>query len=337
MNKIVYFDVQNYEKEFLKKHNEGKYDYHLESNSLNNLASLKEEYKDAKVISVFTTSRVSNKVLEQFPKLELIALRSVGFNHIDIDYCNERGIVVENTPNYGNKSVAEFAIALLLDVCRKVTYSYTEYKEAHVKATALIGNELGGKTVGIVGLGAIGAEFAKLAHGFDMKIIGFDFSQKQELIENYNVKYTDFDTLLSKSDFISLHAPLTKENKHMFNENAFAKMKKTSIIINTARGELIDTQALFNALTRKEIAGAGLDVLESEEAISDPDYLADIGKLDECALKQTVLNNRLLQLPNVIITPHIAYNTHEAINRILKTTMSNINSFFDGVVNNNVN
>ena len=157
-----------------------------------------------------------------------------------------------------------------------------------------------------MGLGAIGAEFAKLAHGFDMKIIGFDFSQRQELIEKYNVKYTDFDTLLKESDFISLHAPLTKENKHMFNENAFAKMKKTSIIINTARGELIDTQALFNALTRKEIAGAGLDVLESEEAISDPDYLADIGKLDECALKQTVLNNRLLQLPNVIITPHIA-------------------------------
>lgn len=337
MNKIVYFDVQEYEKEFLKEHNEGKYEYYLEENSLNNLAALKDEYKDAKVISVFTTSRVSNEVLAQFTKLELIALRSVGFNHIDIDYCSERGIVVENTPNYGNKSVAEFAIALLLDVCRKVTRSYMEYKEAYVKATALVGSELGGKTIGIVGLGAIGTEFAKLVHGFDMNILGYDFSQKQELIENYNVKYTDFETLLKESDFISLHAPLTKENKHMFDENAFSKMKKSSIIINTARGELIDTQALFNALTRNEIAGAGLDVLESEETISDPDYLADIGKLGEWALQQTVLNNRLLQLPNVIITPHIAYNTHEAINRILQTVMSNINLFFEGIVNNNVN
>lgn len=337
MNKIVYFDVQECEKEFLKEHNEGKYDYYLEENSLNNLATLKEEYKDADVVSVFTTSRVSNEVLKQFRKLQLIALRSVGFNHIDLDYCSERGIVVENTPNYGNKSVAEFAIALLLDVCRKVTRSYMEYKEADVKSNTLIGSELGGKTIGIVGLGAIGSEFARLAYGFDMNILGFDYSQKQNLIEDYKVKYADFDTLLKESDFISLHAPLTKDNRHMFDENAFRNMKNSAIIINTARGELIDTQALFNALTRNEIAAAGLDVLESEEAISDPDYLADIGKLGEWALKQTVLNNRLQQLHNVIITPHIAYNTTEAINRILKTTMSNINSFFDGVVENNVN
>lgn len=337
MTKIIYFDVQDDEKEFLIKNNEGKYDYHLTTNSLNNIIEVKEEYKDAEIISVFTNSRVSNDVLAQFSNLRLIALRSVGFNHIDLDYCNEHNIVVENTPNYGNKSVAEFAIGLLLDVCRKITKSYIDYKEMHVEPQALIGQELGGKTVGIVGLGAIGSEFARLAYGFDMNILGYDHSQKQELVENYRIKYVDFDTLLKESDFISLHAPLTKDNRHMFNEESFKKMKNSAVLINTARGELIETSALFNAISKKEIAGAGLDVLESEETISDPDYLIDINLLNECALKQTILNTRLQQLPNVIITPHIAYNTKEAINRILNTTMTNIAAFLDGVVENNVN
>ena len=120
MDKIVYFDVQEDEQDFLQSHNKGKYNYYLEKNSLTNILKIPDEYKDARIISVFTTSRVGKEFLEQFQKLELIALRSVGFNHIDLDYCNENNIVVENTPNYGNKSVAEFAMALLLDVCRKI-------------------------------------------------------------------------------------------------------------------------------------------------------------------------------------------------------------------------
>ncbi len=337
MDKIIYFDVQEDEREFLKLHNEGKYDYYLESCSLTGLLQVPDEYKDARIISVFTTSRVGKEVLEQFPELELIALRSVGFNHIDLDYCNEHNIVVENTPNYGNKSVAEFAMALLLDVCRKITRAYLEYKEIDIDTKNFTGQELGGKTIGIVGLGAIGTEFAKLSYAFDMNILGCDIRQKQNLIEDYRVKYTDFDTLLKNSDFISIHAPLTKDNYHIFNESAFKKMKNTAILINTARGEHIETQALYNAIVNKEIAGAGLDVLESEETITDADYLVDINRLTEGTLRQTILNTRLQQLPNVIITPHIAYNTKEAINRILDTVMSNINSFVEGVVDNNVN
>lgn len=337
MTKIVYFDVEQDETEYLKKENDGKYEYYLTDKSLNNLDEIPYEYKDAKIISCFTTSRVGKEVLKQFTNLQLIALRSVGFNHIDLDYCNERGIVVENTPNYGNKSVAEFAFGLMLDVCRKITRSYFEYREMKVNPQNLIGAELGGKTIGIVGLGAIGREFAKLAYGFDMKILGRDLGENEELKEMYKVEYVDFDTLLKESDFISLHAPLTKDNHHLFSEDSFKKMKNSSIIINTARGELIDTQALYNALMKKEITGAGLDVLESEETISDPDYLIDINRLNDCALKQTILNTRLQQLDNVIITPHIAYNTKEAIQRILETTMHNINAFENGVVDNNVN
>lgn len=337
MKKIIYFDVEEDEKEFLTKENEGKYDYKLLTTALNDLEGIPEEYKDADIISCFTTSRVDEKVLGQFSKLQLIALRSVGFNHIDLDYCNEHNIVVVNTPNYGNKSVAEFAFGLMLDVCRKVTRSYLEFKEMNAHPQCLIGSELGGKTVGVIGLGAIGSAFARLAYGFDMNILGFDLYENESLKQDYNVTYTDFNTLLEKSDFISLHTPLTKDNCHMFGAEAFKKMKSSAILINTARGELIDSQALYNALSKKEIAGAGLDVLECEETVSDPDYLVDINRLDNSSLKQAVLNTRLFQLDNAIITPHIAYNTHEAIHRILSTTMKNIHAFLDGVVENNVN
>ena len=337
MTKIVYFDVEQDEYAYLKTENEGKYDYFLTDRCLNDLEEIPQEYKNASIISCFRTSRVGKEVLEKFSDLKLIALRSVGFNHIDLKYCTEHNIAVVNTPNYGNKSVAEFAFGLMLDVCRKITRSYLDYKDMKTDAQKLIGSELGGKTVGIVGLGAIGAEFARVAYGFDMHILGYDIKENEKLKERYNVDYTDFDTLLEKSDFISLHTPLTETNRHLFNESSFKKMKNTAILINTARGEIVETQALYNALVKKEIAGAGLDVLESEETISDPDYLVDISRLNNTTLSQTILNNRLQQLENVIITPHIAYNTWEAIHRILETTMRNINAFEKGSVQNKVN
>ena len=337
MTKIVYFDVEQDEYSYLKSENEGKYDYFLTDQSLNSMDNIPQEYKNAKIISCFTTSRVGKEVLENFTELKLIALRSVGFNHIDINYCNEHDITVVNSPNYGNKSVAEFAFGLMLDVCRKITLSYLDYKNLKTNAQKYTGRELGGKTVGIVGLGAIGAEFARLAHGFDMNILGFDIKENETLKEQYMVEYTDFDTLLEKADFISLHSPLTESNRHLFNETSFKKMKNSAILINTARGEIVETQALYNALINKEIAGAGLDVLESEETISDTDYLSDISRLNNSTLKETILNSRLQQLDNVIITPHIAYNTAEAIYRILETTMRNINAFEKGIIQNKVN
>ena len=337
MTKIVYFDVEQDEYSYLKSENEGKYDYFLTDQSLNSMDNIPQEYKNAKIISCFTTSRVGKEVLENFTELKLIALRSVGFNHIDINYCKEHDITVVNSPNYGNKSVAEFAFGLMLDVCRKITLSYLDYKDLKTNAQKYTGRELGGKTVGIVGLGAIGAEFARLAHGFDMNILGFDIKENETLKEQYMVEYTDFDTLLEKADFISLHSPLTESNRHLFNETSFKKMKNSAILINTARGEIVETQALYNALINKEIAGAGLDVLESEETISDTDYLSDISRLNNSTLKETILNSRLQQLDNVIITPHIAYNTAEAIYRILETTMRNINAFEKGIIQNKVN
>ncbi len=334
--KIVYFDVENYEEKFLNDNNRDKYDYILVSEELNDLLQLKDEYKDADIISVFTTSRVNRKILEQFTNLKLIALRSVGFNHVDIDYCREHGIAVVNSPNYGNITVAEFALALLLDVCRKVTVSYIDYKEGKVRPENLMGTELYGKTAGIVGLGAIGSAFARIVHGLGMKILAFDMFEREEMKQKYDVSYTDFDTLLKKSDFISIHAPLTKDNYHMFNKSAFEKMKNTAIIVNTGRGELIDSRALYEALITKQIAGAGLDVLEKEETIADFDYVIGLNRLDKNSMEKTIINSQLFRLDNVIITPHTAFNSIEAIDRILKTTMSNIDEFVSGNLKNSV-
>ena len=332
--KIVFFDVEHYEEEFLKRHDGDR--YVLVKDALNDLSPLKAEYADADIISVFTTSRVNSKVLKQFKNLKLIALRSVGFNHVDMKYCRENHIVVENSPNYGNQSVAEFALALLMDVLRKVTMSYLGYKDAKVHPSCFMGLELFGKTMGIVGLGAIGSTFARISYGLGMKILGYDKNEKENLKRDLNVVYTDFDTLVRKSDFISIHAPLTQENYHMFDEDCFKKMKNNAILINTGRGELIDSSALFNALVNKKILGAGLDVLENEQTITDVDYMLGINRLDKLTLEQTIINSRLFQLDNVILTPHIAYNTKEAVERILNTTLDNIQQFGMGIVQNYV-
>ena len=321
--KIVFFDVENYEKNVLSEHN----NYILEPNSLNDYSDIPKEYIDADIISIFTSSRINKTVLKKFPNLKLIALRSVGYNHVDIDYCKKNDIKVVNSPNYGNISVAEFAFTLLLDVCRKVTLSYNNFKEGKVCPNEFIGMELSNKTIWIVGLGSIGSALAKITLGFDMKILAFDKVENELIKEKLNIKYVDFETLLENSDFISIHAPLSKHNYHMFNEKSFEKMKSSAILINTGRGELIDSKALYKALLNHEIAGAGLDVLEKEEAITDYDYIMGINRLDKVALEQTIINNQLFKLNNVIITPHIAYNTYEAINKIINITIKNIDEF----------
>lgn len=336
MLKIIFFDVEDYEYDVLKEACEGRYEYELITRPLNDMTDFTQNILSADVISCFTTSRVTSEILEKFQNLKMIALRSVGFNHVDISYCKNNNIAVETTPNYGNKSVAEFAFGLLLDVSRKITRAYNHLMQEVVNPHLSMGFELGGKTMGIVGLGAIGAEMARLAHGFDMEILGYDIRENIELEEKYGVKYADFDSLLTNADVISLHAPLTENNYHLFNAESLSKMKPSAILINTARGELVDSQALYNALNKGLIRGAGLDVLEFEESLSNPDYLVDIDRLSNNSLKKTILNTRLLKLENVVITPHMAYDTIEAVTRILNTTIDNINAFSVGKIQNNV-
>lgn len=343
MKKILFFDVRQNEEDALRAScsaNDVKCGEEcwckLIPERLDETTVITEEMAQANVISVFTFSRVSANVLKQFPNLKLIALRSVGFNHIDIDYCKENGIAVVNSLGYGNVTVAEFAFGLILDVMRKVTRSFINLKDEHPQADNYMGFELKDATIGIIGTGAIGSEAVRIAHGFGMKILGFDIFPKTELVEKYSINYVELDELLKNSDVISLHAPLTKDNFHMINEEKFNLMKKNAVVVNTARGELIDTKALYEALSNGRIFGAGLDVLEAENMLIQPDLILDFDYLQDDVIRQTLLNERLLKLHNVVLTPHIAYNSKEANERILNITMNNINSFFDGKVVNSV-
>lgn len=336
MVKKIFFDVRDSEIELLKSFCENKYDYELIAERLDNQTQITGEMSQADVISVFTFSRVNAEVLKKFPNLKLIALRSVGFNHIDIDYCKEHNIQVLNSFGYGNVTVAEFAFGLILDVMRKISRSYMNLKNEHLNQDIYTGFELKDKNIGIIGTGAIGSEVVRIAKGFGMNVLAYDIFPKNELIEKYEVKYLPLDELLKNSDVISLHAPLTDDNFHMINEEKIKMIKPTAIIVNTARGELIDTKALYEALHENRIFGAGIDVLEAENILTQPEAIVDFDYLTNDYIRQTLINERLLKLHNVVVTPHIAYNTKEAQDRILHITMNNIESFFENKIVNSV-
>lgn len=332
---IVFFDVRDEELGMLNSFCQG-YVCELIKEPLNDKTVVTDSMKNAEVVSCFTFSRVSADVLKQFPNLKLIALRSVGFNHIDIDYCKKNNIQVVNSFGYGNVTVAEFAFGLMLDVARKVSRAYMNLKNEHLDRDIYTGYELNNKKIGIIGTGAIGAEVVRIAKGFGMDVLAYDIYPKQELVEKYGVKYLSLDEVLKNSDIISLHSPLTDNNFHMINRDKINLMKPSAIIINTARGELIDTKALYEALSENKIFGAGIDVLEAENILIQPDAIVDFDYLTNDYIKQTLVNERLLKLHNVVVTPHIAYNTKEAQDRILHITIDNINSFAKGEIKNSV-
>lgn len=336
MNKIIFFDVRDNETDVITNFCEGNFDYKLLPYPLDDKTEISDEIAQADVISCFTFSRVDKEVLKKFPNLKLIALRSVGFNHIDIDYCKEHNIQVVNSLGYGNLTVAEFTFGLILDVTRKVSRSYLNLKNEHLDRDVYTGFELNGKNIGVIGTGAIGAEVIRIAKGFGMNVLAYDIYPKNELVEKYGVKYVELDDLLKESDIISLHAPLTDSNFHLINEEKFNLMKPHAVIVNTARGELIDSKALYDALFANKIFGAGLDVLEAENLLTIPENKWDFDYLTNEHIKQTLINERLLRLHNVVVTPHIAYNSKEANERILSITSNNIKSFFEGIIKNSV-
>ena len=336
MKKIIFFDVKDNETEQLKNFCDKNFECQLLAEPLNDKTQLTDEIKQAEILSCFTFSRVDAKIFKQFPKLKLIALRSVGFNHIDIDYCKEHNIQVVNSFGYGNVTVAEFAFGLMLDVMRKISRSYLNLKNEHLNRDVYTGLELKNKNIGIIGTGAIGREVVRIAKGVGMEVLAYDIYPQNTLMEKYGVKYVELDELLKNSDVISLHAPLTKDNLHMINAEKIKLMKPQAILVNTARGELIDTKALYEALSENRIFGAGLDVLESENIFTQPETTLDFDYLTDDVIRQTLINDRLLKLHNVVVTPHIAYNTQEAQDRILNITMNNITSFLNGEIRNGV-
>lgn len=328
MTNVLFFNGDDTLREYIKKHPSRYFKPIMFDESINHISLDKlAPYKDVEAISIFVHSEpIHNKRLGWFKNLKLIATRSTGFNHIDLDYCKKRGITVVNVPRYGESTVAEFGFGLILNLARHIIQGRNGMRNNHVEISKYMGFDLMGKTIGIVGTGSIGRHMIKLAQGFQMNVIAYDIFPKADLKDLY---VSSLDELFEKSDIISLHVPATKHNYHLLDDLAFSKMKKGVIIINTARGELIDTQALYTALKNGTVAGAGLDVLENEDFLIHDDIETLDQFKDKDFLLDSALNLKLMQFKNVIITPHIAFNSTDALNRINNTTFENIVHFFN--------
>lgn len=289
-----------------------------------------DRHSGADIISTFIFSRLDRQVLEHLPALRLIATRSTGFDHIDTTYCAQRGIAVVNVPSYGENTVAEHVFALLLAISHRLPEAMERAQRGHFSPEGLQGFDLAGKTLGVIGTGRIGQHAIRIARGFQMRVLAHDAYPVSRLAGELGFHYVDRDTLYQEADIVSLHVPSSPETRHMLSDGAFARMKDGVVLINTARGDLIDTRALIEALTSGKVAAAGLDVLPDEPLIREEAELICSIYCEQHDLRNLVANHVLLRMRNVIITPHSAFNTREAVRRIAETTVANIQAFAAG-------
>lgn len=335
--KIGFFGIKEWEREYIEARKEKMPGAELwfTEDILSEEHPAKET--DFEAVSVFVDSAVSKKVLESFPRLKFIATRSTGFDHIDMAATKTRKIAVSSVPSYGENTVAEFAFGLLLTLSRKIYEAYDRIRETgNWSFEGLQGFDLKGKTIGVVGTGRIGRHSIRIAKGFDMKVIGFDTHPDIKLAEEFGFEYKSLDDLLSVSDVVTLHVPYMKETHHLINEKRLWQMKKGTVLINTSRGAVVETEALVKALKEGHLGGAGIDVFEEEGVVKDEmDFLVS-GKADGHNLKTIIANHVLVDMPNVVVTPHNAFNTKEALQRILDTTIENISRYLKGEVINQV-
>ena len=327
--KIAIFEIENWEEKYLKKQLNG-----------NKLIFLKEplneknikKIKDVEVLCIFIYSFITKKTLVKLSNLKAIATRSTGFDHIDIYECKKRKIVVSNVPYYGENTVAEHTFALILSLSRKIHLSYEKTKKRDFSIERLRGFDLKGKTIGIIGLGKIGKNVAKIARSFGMEVISYDVFKDKQFAKINEIKYVSLNYLLKNADIISLHCNYSKDTHHLINKKNIRLIKKGAYIINTARGGLIETKALIKALEKKQLAGAGLDVLEKEYEIKEESQLLHKNNKNKINFLK-----KLLSMENVIITPHNAFNSQEALKRILDSTVDNIRCIINNKCQNQVN
>lgn len=294
------------------------------------------EHTDAEAVSTFIYSRLSADVLRQFPNLKLIATRSTGYDHIDLDCCHRQGITVCNVPTYGDHTVAEHVFGLLLTISHNLVEAIDRTRKGDFSMRGLRGFDLLGKTLGVIGTGAIGQQVIRIARGFDMDVLAYDVAPDDELAGDLGFRYGAFDDVLAQSDIITLHVPSTPQTHHLISHGEFAQMKQGVVLINTARGGIVDTTALLEALAEGRVAAAGLDVLAEEPAIREEAELLRSEFRRQHDLEALLADHLLLRQRNVFITPHSAFNTREAVLRILETTRDNIAAFVHGAPQNTV-
>ncbi len=321
--KVILFDAHGFEKDrFCDTNKNFNHDLTFFEGKLNSKSAMVATGYPC--VCAFVNDKLDAEVLRLLAKqgTKLIALRSAGFNHVDLTEAIKLGIKVVRVPEYSPYSVAEHAMAMILTLNRKLHKAYNRVREGNFSLEGLVGFDLHGKTVGVIGTGKIGQVFLNIALGFGCKVSAYDRYPDQALAERLGFSYVSLDELLKKSDIISLHVPLNSETKYIINEQALDLMKDGVMLINTSRGGLIDTKSLITRLKSGKIGAAGLDVYEEEQAYFFQD------------LSSTVLGDdllvRLMTFPNVLLTSHQGFLTKEALENIAHTTLNNIKDFEEG-------
>lgn len=293
----------------------------------------------AEALCVFIDSNIGAPELARFPKAKFIATRSTGFDHVDLSACKERGAVVANVPFYGENTVAEFAFALILALSRRVVEARDYVKKTGTFSLEhLRGFDLAGKTLGVVGCGHIGRNAVRIGRGFGMKILCFDVQEDAAFAREQQFSYVPLEQLLAASDIITLHVPYNEHTHHLINRDNVGTIKKGAYLINTARGAIVETEALILGLHENILAGVGLDVLEEEGRMNKTEELALLTAPhpSENAIRAVLADRYLIDHPRVIVTPHMAFDTKEAVRRITDTTIQNLLAFAAGAPVNTV-
>ncbi|NJK89241.1 MAG: 2-hydroxyacid dehydrogenase [Myxococcales bacterium] len=325
--RVLVYDMHSYDRTFLDAANRGRHVLEYTTAQLDAHTAALARGFDA--VCLFVNDRADAEAMRVLSEegVRMIAQRSTGFNNLDLEAARRHGVTAMRVGYYSPYAVAEFAVGLLQTLNRRIHRAYNRTRDFNFRLAGLLGQDIHGRTVGVVGTGKIGSIFAKIMLGFGCPVLAYDAVRNQDC-EAMGVTYVPLEQLLAQSDIISLHVPLLPATHHMLNREAFNRMKQGVMIVNTSRGGLIDTEALVGAIQSGRIGAVGLDVYEEEEG----KFFRD---LSDQVMNDEILA-RLMTFPNVLITSHQAFFTHEAMSTIAETTIQNLSDFEDGRRNDNV-
>lgn len=323
---VAVYSIHKFERTYLEKYCDKHTLRLLEAKLTTETARLAH---GSQAVSIFVNDDASAPVLQKLKDIGInyLALRSAGFNHVDLKEANRLDIRIARVPEYSPAAIAEHTVALMLVLNRKLIKAHGRVRDLNFSLDGLTGFDMSGKTVGILGTGKIGRVVARIMHGFNCKIVAYDPYENEELKTKYNVQYTDYLSLCSQSDIITLHLPLTSESKYIINQDSIDAMKPGVMLINTSRGGLVDTKEVIKALKSGKIGSFGIDVYEEEGGLFFEDHSDHILQDDVIA--------RLMTFQNVMITSHQAFLTHEALVKIAETTGYNLDCWEKGITPEN--
>lgn len=323
MNIIAFYDTKPYDREYFARAAGAerlRWQFHEFRLTSETAASV----DGAKAVCVFVNDRLDANCLEALHRsgVRHVALRCAGFNNVNLEVAKSLGLAVTRVPAYSPNAVAEHTVGLLLTLNRKIHRAYNRVREHNFSLSGLVGFDLHGKTVGVIGTGRIGRIAAQIFRGFGTEVLACDPFPQPDWAAAQGVRYTDFATLLAGSDIVTLHLPLTPQSRHLLNTETIARMKPGAFLVNTSRGKLVDTTALIEALKTGRLGGVALDVYEEEEGLFFEDHSGEVLQDDELS--------HLLTFPNVLITAHQAFLTQEALAEIARVTTTNLLQFAAG-------